>query len=133
MILSEKRLKNGINQNARMIGIGSNDYLMIRDMRVLKLNGRGKHGKLGLTGNNMTDYKPEPMNHIEHLDPNHRYACYNREPVDKVEYSMQEGWTVCGKRKTIKHTTEWLSFDGCGHSYSLSDPACTGCKWRNGV
>lgn len=76
-------------------------------------------------------YKPEAdLNHIRHLDPNHRYACHNRKPIDRITYNFQEGWTRDGRKNMIKHDTRWLPLDGCGHSYSKTDPACTGCRWR---
>lgn len=75
-------------------------------------------------------YTPPPMNHNQHVDPDHRYACFNRKPVDKITYVMQDGWTSKGGRHMVKHDTRWLQLDGCGHSYAATDPGCQGCRWR---
>lgn len=75
-------------------------------------------------------YNPAPMRPNIHLDPDHRYACHNRAPIDRVKYNMQDGWTDDGRKAMVKHETEWLHH-GCGHSYRKSDPCCTGCKWRH--
>ena len=79
----------------------------------------------------MAKYKAPPMPPNVHLDPNHRYACMDREPVTPIRYTMQDGWTDDGRRAIVDWETQWLELeDECGHSYRKSDPACTGCKWR---
>jgi len=79
----------------------------------------------------MAKYKAPPMLPNVHLNPNHRYACMDREPVTPTRYTMQDGWTDDGRRAIVDWETQWLELeDKCGHSYRKSDPACTGCKWR---
>lgn len=53
-------------------------------------------------------YTPEQdLNHQIPIDPDHRYGCFNRPRQDE----------------------KWIDLS-CGHSYKKTDPACSGCKWR---
>lgn len=76
-------------------------------------------------------YQPESdLNHNHHLDPAHRYACHNKPDTAVTTGKVQDGWTEDGRRNMKAHTSRWLDI-GCGHSYRVTDPACTGCKWRH--
>lgn len=76
-------------------------------------------------------YKPESdLNHNHHQDPNHRYACHNKPDSRFTVIQVQDGWGPQGNRETTNHRTEWLDI-GCGHSYKSTDPACSGCAWRD--
>lgn len=74
-------------------------------------------------------YKPEADLNHHHLDPGHRYACYNKPDSRFTLIQVQTGWTLCGKRETTNHRTDWLDI-GCGHSYRGTDPSCSSCVWR---
>lgn len=64
----------------------------------------------------------------------HVYGCHNHpERVnDWPELTVQDGWTPDGKRATRQHKTEWAPIE-CGHDFSATDPACTGCRWRGSL
>lgn len=57
------------------------------------------------------NYTPPPMNHNRHPDPEHRYGCFNRPRPGEPWLRLEES-------------------NSCGHSFKTSDPACSGCKWR---
>ena len=74
-------------------------------------------------------YTPEHALNHNRISPDHRYSCHNKPFSNVIEYDIQSGWTLCGKRNMVKHVTEWLPIP-CGHSYRSTDPACTGCYRR---
>jgi hypothetical protein len=74
-------------------------------------------------------YTPEQDLNHQRISPTHRYSCHNKPFSPAIQYRMQEGWTMCGKRAMVNHETKWLPIQ-CGHSYRETDPSCQGCYLR---
>jgi hypothetical protein len=62
----------------------------------------------------------------------HRYGCHNRDTQAARERPLvvQQGWNQNGTRRMGAHQPQWDNVD-CGHNLRATDPACTGCKWRD--
>lgn len=75
-------------------------------------------------------YTPEQDLNHQTVSPTHRYSCHRKPFNNVVRYYMQNGWHKDGRRAMVEHVTEWLDIR-CGHSYSETDPNCTGCHRRN--
>ena len=60
----------------------------------------------------------------------HKYGCYDHEPREPRPLEWQDGWQD-GKRRMVTHVTTWRQVQ-CGHDFRATDPACSGCRWREG-
>lgn len=73
-------------------------------------------------------YTPEQDLNHNTPHPDHRYGCFDKGANDQP-LVVQTGWTSDGRRVVGEVETEWLGI-GCGHSYKVTDPCCSGCEWR---
>lgn len=64
------------------------------------------------------------------------HACHNRKPF-QVSMAVQDGWIeMAGSRVPSMTRIPFRNTPNCEYSLSprgLTDPACDGCKWRQGV
>lgn len=60
-----------------------------------------------------------------------RHTCHNHAPRTTLLQPAAEpdGWTGEGRRALRQNTPNWMPVE-CGHHGAVSDPACTGCRWR---
>ena len=80
----------------------------------------------------MTYQPAHDLNHIQHVNPGHRYSCHSspRPRHETPPYKIRDGYNEDGTVRFVWHHTEWQPVP-CGHTWGYSDPACRECPWRN--
>ena len=57
-------------------------------------------------------------------------SCHNKPRPKSATLLFQNGWTKDGRRKMMKHTTEFV-VQGCTHLKRREDSGCVGCMHRD--